>query len=73
MNRLTKETILKYNPRDFDNITVTIQEILQWFDLFDAYWSHDGDPKKPHAELTSGMCSNGFFDCWRVLCHPNLN
>jgi len=34
---------------------------------------HDGDPKNPHAELTSGKCSNGFFDCMRVLKYPNLN
>ncbi|MBL7142457.1 MAG: hypothetical protein ISS83_02290 [Candidatus Pacebacteria bacterium] len=47
-------------------------EILYWFDLCDAAWIHDGDPKKPHAELTSGMCSNGFFDCMRVLKYPNL-
>jgi len=49
------------------------EEILHWFDLCNAVWLHDGDPKKPHAELTSGKCSNGFFDCWRVLCYPNLN
>lgn len=47
--------------------------ILEWFEMHDAYWGHDGDPKKPHAELTSGMCSNAFFDCWRVLCQPDFN
>lgn len=58
---------------DPKNVALTYQdEILYWFDLCDAAWVHDGDPKKPHAELTSGMCSNGFFDCMRVLKHPNL-
>lgn len=62
------------NPRSFYYGAPLAQEtILQWFELCDAVWLHDGDPKKPHAELTSGMCSNGFFDCLRVLCHPNLN
>lgn len=47
-------------------------EILKLFREHDASWVHDGDPKKPHAELTSGLCSNGYFDCSRVLCHPNV-
>lgn len=25
-----------------------------------ALWIHDGDPKKPHARLTSGKCSDGY-------------
>lgn len=44
-----------------------------WFDMLDARWVHDGNPLKPHAELTSGKCSNAFFDCLRVLRHPELN
>lgn len=67
------EEILTLNPKDFDRWKLSEEEILHWFDLCDAYWLHDGDPKKPHAELTSGMCSNGFFDCLRVLQYPNLN
>jgi len=60
------------NPRDFEGVVMDEKTILDWFDRCDAIWLHDGDPQKPHAELTSGMCSNGFFDCLRVLCHPNL-
>lgn len=52
---------------------LTEEEILHLFDLCDAVWLHDGDPKKPHAELTSGLCSNGFFDCLRVLEIPDIN
>lgn len=48
-------------------IPVSEEELLHLFTLCDAYWYHSGDPKDPHAELTSGWCSNGFFDCLRVL------
>jgi orotate phosphoribosyltransferase len=41
--------------------------ILSLFERCNAYWEHSGNPKDPHAELTSGYCSNGFFDCLRVL------
>ena len=66
------QEILAINPREYDNKCLSQENILEWFDLCDAAWVHDGDPKKPHAELTSGMCSNGFFDCMRVLKYPNL-
>jgi orotate phosphoribosyltransferase len=49
------------------------KEILKLFHLCDAFWMHDGDPAKPHAELTSGKCSNGFIDCLRVLQYRNLS
>ncbi|PIP27871.1 MAG: hypothetical protein COX29_04250 [Candidatus Moranbacteria bacterium CG23_combo_of_CG06-09_8_20_14_all_35_22] len=41
--------------------TASEEELLHIFSLCDAYWYHDGDPKKPHAELTGGWCSNGFL------------
>lgn len=47
--------------------------VLEWFKLFNACWIHNADPKKPHAELTSGMCSNGFFDCLRLLKYVNVS
>ncbi|OQB19290.1 MAG: orotate phosphoribosyltransferase [Parcubacteria group bacterium ADurb.Bin192] len=49
-------------PEDFDHI----------FRQCDALWLHSGDPKAPHAELTSGKCSNGFVDVLRVLRYTNL-
>jgi len=67
-----REWALSINPEDYDSIVLSPEEILQWFGDLDAAWMHDGDPKNPHAELTSGKCSNGFFDCMRVLCYPNL-
>jgi len=60
------------NPREFRGRRLSEEKILELFNLCDAVWLHDGDPRRPHAELTSGKCSNGFFDCMRVLKHPNL-
>ena len=60
------------DPLKFEGAILAEQQILAWFDRCDAFWMHDGDPKKPHAELSSGLCSNGFFDCLRVLEHPTL-
>lgn len=61
------------NPETFKNIDVGLKPILEWFDICDAVWVHDGDPVNPHAELTSGKCSNAFFDCLRVLKFVNLS
>lgn len=69
---MEKIDLLRLNPRDYDDKLLTPEEILHWFELCDAVWLHDGNPEKPHAELISGMCSNGYFDCTRVLCYPNL-
>lgn len=33
----------------------------------DALWIHDGNPKRPHALLTSGKHSNGFFNSRLVI------
>ncbi len=62
------------NPRDFDGVVLAPQEILSWFDNENAYWGYDGEPSaaKAHAELTSGLCSDGFFDCLQVLRYPNI-
>lgn len=49
-------------PEEFDHI----------FKTCDALWLHNGDPKAPHAELTSGKCSDGFVDVLRVLKNANL-
>jgi orotate phosphoribosyltransferase len=69
----TKEELLNLSVNDIGNVRIWEDEILKWFDLLDAAWVHSGDPKDPHAELTSGYCSNGFFDCLRVLKYVNLS
>ncbi len=40
--------------------------------LCGALWLHSGNPRHPHAELTTGKCSNGFIDVLRILKHTNL-
>jgi len=61
------------DPRHYDDKVLTAEEILRWFNVYDAVWVYDSnEPKASHAELTSGKCSNGFFDCMRVLCNPKL-
>lgn len=65
--------LLKLKPEDFKYRPIPVKEILNWFSLCDAYWKHTGNSKDPHAELTSGMCSNGFFNCLLVLQYVNLS
>lgn len=61
------------NPRHYVDKILTEKEILDCFDACDAVWVYDvSNLKAPHAELTSGKCSNAFFDCMRVLRYPNL-
>lgn len=41
-----------------------------WINIYkakDALWIHDGNPKRPHAFLTSGKHSNGFFNSRLVI------
>ena len=68
--------LMALGPRQFVDEWLFIDEkrILSWFALADAYWGYEGEPlsTKPHAELTSGLCSNGYFDCPRLLSYPNV-
>ena len=73
MYKYKVERLRKLDPRHFVGEILSQEEILGWFRDCDAYWMHDGDPKSPHAELTSGKCSNGYFNCPEVLKFPNIN
>jgi orotate phosphoribosyltransferase len=68
----TSFNLLHLRPGAFWDIDLSDEVILNWFRECDAVWLHDGDSAKPHAELTSGKCSNGYFDCPRVLKYPAL-
>ena len=65
--------LLDLKPEDFRDKDVPVEKMLSWFSLCDAYWMHSGNAQDPHAELTSGACSNGFFDCLRVLKYVTLS
>jgi len=46
-----------------------------WIKLFEQkgwLWVHDGNPKRPHALLTEGGHSNGYFDATSLTKTPNL-
>lgn len=47
----------------------------EWKGLFasiGALWVHDGNPKRPHAHLTKGGHSDGFFNFDVIAGHPAL-
>ena len=45
----------------------TQDEWILQYKLKGALWIHDGNPKRPHALLTSGKHSNGFFNSRLVI------
>lgn len=69
----TKEYLLALDPREFYYTILTQEEILRWFELCNAVWIHGGNPIFPHAELSGGLCSNGFLESQGVLENPNLS
>lgn len=68
----TLEELARLNPRDFDDDDLSQSEILHWLSVAEAGWMHSGDPKMPHVILSSGLCSNGFFFCRKLLRFPNI-
>jgi orotate phosphoribosyltransferase len=69
----TIEELRRLDPALFNVESLTSEEILRWLVLAEAGWMHNDDPKMPHAELASGMCSNGYFFCRKLLRFPNIN
>lgn len=77
LNLCTLNNINEFKAVDTEtlkNHTATDEEVRHLFKLCDALWLHSGNPAAPHAELTSGKCSNGFIDSLRCirysyLCH----
>ncbi|MCX7804993.1 MAG: hypothetical protein N3A38_07350, partial [Planctomycetota bacterium] len=47
-------------------------EWLKEFKRHGAIWLHCGDPKAPHAMLTSGLHSDGFVNATAVTCRADL-
>jgi orotate phosphoribosyltransferase len=58
---------------DYEGRKITPEEVDHLFRLCDALWLHNGDPLRPHVELTSGKHSNGFVNTSKVLVYTNLN
>ncbi len=49
-----------------------MRDWLKEFKLHGAIWLHCGDPRAPHALLTSGLHSDGFVNTTAVTCRPEL-
>lgn len=50
-------------------------EIINWFQLARAVWQRSElnlSPSQPHVRLRSGLCTNGYFNCSRLLAYPNV-
>ena len=47
-------------------------EWLKEFKRYGAIWLHNGDPRAPHALLTSGLHSNGFVNATAITCRADL-
>ncbi len=50
----------------------TEQDWIDRFTELGALWIHDENPKRPHALLTSGNHSNGFFNASKVIELPRV-
>jgi hypothetical protein len=57
---------------DFDGEVISAEEFDHMLRVCGGLWLHNGNPAAPHAELTSGKCSDGFVDTLRLLKYPNL-
>ena len=47
----------------------------EWIDFLTdlgCLWIHDDNPKRPHALLTSGKHSNGFFNASKIIENPDV-
>lgn len=62
----------KLGPCAFMERDMTQAEFDHIARLCGALWLHSGNPEHPHAELTTGKCSNGFVDVLRILKFTNL-
>lgn len=70
--RLQGRSVTDLDPQDFQDHFLDEEVVMALLRKCDAVWIHNGDPQNPHAELTSGLCSNGYFNLSKVTQHPNV-
>lgn len=51
---------------------MTDKEARHILEICQAFWLHSGNARQPHAELTSGKCSNGYVNCRDAFSYPNV-
>lgn len=43
-------------------VNLSREQIMNIINGLGGAWIHDGNPESPHAQLTSGLCSNAYFN-----------
>jgi orotate phosphoribosyltransferase len=66
------EDLRSVGTSDLSSAYVSQDEFEHMLKLVNGFWIHNGDPSAPHAELTSGKCSNGFINALLLLKFPNI-
>lgn len=66
------EDLRQVGPMDFAHSNITMEEFEHMLKLVGGFWMHGGDPAAPHAELTSGKCSDGFINVLLLLKFPRV-
>ena len=70
---MTIAVIKTLSPMSFHTTAMTKEQFVEIATVCEAYWIHNGDPKQPHAQLTSGLCSNGYLNLMKILQYSNLS
>lgn len=71
--QLSASALRRLPWRSVERGAVTQDVVTYFLRLSDAFWRHDGDMSRPHVQLTSGMCSNGFVDVMRLLKNARVS
>lgn len=69
----SRSIIKEINPISFRRSRLSKTNFIETAKLCSAYWIHNGDLTKPHVELASGLCSNGFIRMALILQYQNLS
>jgi orotate phosphoribosyltransferase len=64
--------LLEVRREHFPRGVVSPEEFDHMLALLKALWLHNGDTTLPHAELTSGKCSNGYVNTPLLLEYTNI-
>lgn len=67
--RLDMRQISKINADEVKPGILSQEVVTHFLRQAEAFWLHDGNMSRPHAQLTSGKCSNGFVDVLRLLSY----
>lgn len=70
----TVDEVRGISIHDFADRDLDPDELAHILRLCGAYWQYQypADPSRAHAELTSGMCSDGFVNVLGALIYPNV-